>query len=133
MTNGNGRTVLVVEDDHSVRKLLSGYLEMLGCRVLPAAGGAEAIAAAEAFPGEIHLVVTDFGLGEMNGLEMAARIAGRRPGIGILLISGYSEIPLPPGLKDAVRPEFLAKPFTMEEFLGKAGRMMGPPAQAPGT
>lgn len=124
--------MLVVEDDPSVRKLVSGFLETIGCSVLPAAGGAEAIAAADAYPGEIDLVVTDFGLGEMNGLEMAARIGGKRPGIGILLISGYTEIPLPPGLRETVRSEFLAKPFTMEEFLGKVGGMMGTRPEARG-
>lgn len=127
MTNGNGRTVLVVEDDQAVRKLVSGILETRGYSVLPAAGGAEALAASESHRGEIQLIVTDFGLGEMNGLELASRIAGRRPGIRILLISGYTEIPLPAALRDAVRAEFLPKPFTMNTFLAKVEGMLGAP------
>src|SRR5262245_7802590 len=124
MTSGNGRTVLLVEDDHSVRKLIASILDSRGYAVLPAANGAEALALSAAHEGDIHLIVTDFGLGEMNGLELAARVAGTRPGVAILIISGYTELPLPPGLKDAVRTEFLSKPFTMEVLLAKVSRMM---------
>jgi CheY-like chemotaxis protein len=129
MINRNGRTVLVVEDDPAVRKLVAGFLESRGYVVLAAGSGAEALTAAEAYRGEIDLIITDFGLGAMNGLELAARIAGTRPGIAILLISGYTELPLPPGLKDAVRAQFLAKPFTMEGFLAKVDGMLRAPGE----
>lgn len=121
---GNVGTVLLVEDDQAVRKLISGVLEAHGHRVLAAVDGKSALAVAAAHTGEIHLVITDFGLGEMNGLQVAARIAGTRPGIGILLISGYTEIPLPEELRNAIRAEFLSKPFTMETLVNKVHAMI---------
>jgi DNA-binding NtrC family response regulator len=124
MQFGNGRTVLLVEDDQAVRKLISGVLEASGYHVLPAVDGESAVAAAGAHLGEIHLMITDFGLGEMNGLQVAASIAALRPGIGILLISGYTEIPVPSELRIAARAEFLAKPFTMEAMLSKIRSML---------
>lgn len=124
MTAGNGRTVLLVEDDASVRKLVSSILGSRGYHILSAAGGTEAIRLAESHAGEIHLIVSDFGLADMNGLEAAARIAGDRPGIGILLISGYTDLPLSPDLRGAIRAEFLSKPFTMDSLLAKVGKML---------
>lgn len=125
-----GRTVLVVEDDQALRKLVAGLLEASGYRVLPASSGEEAIAAADSFGGEIHLLLTDLRLGGMNGLGLAAHIAVARPDIAILVISGYTEIPIPPGLKDTVRAEFLTKPFTQQRLLDKVDGMLKPPLEA---
>ncbi len=124
MQLGKGRTVLLVEDDQAVRKLICGVLETNGYDVLPAADGESAVAAAASHPGEIHLMVTDFGLGEMNGLQVSANIAASRPGIGILLISGYAEIPMPSELRIAAHAEFLAKPFTMDAMIAKIRSMI---------
>lgn len=121
---GIGRTVLLVEDDQAVRKLICGVLEASGYHVLSAVDGESAVAAAASHLGEIHIMITDFGLGEMNGLQVAADIAAKRPGIGILLISGYTEIPMPSELRIAARAEFLAKPFTMDAMLTKIRSMM---------
>ena len=127
MTNGNGRTVLLVEDDPSVRKLISAMLDSHAYRVLAAGDGAEALATSSLFEGRIDLVITDFGLGEMNGLELADRLSARRPGLRVLIISGYTEIQLPPGIRESLKPEFLPKPFTMDALLAKVGRIMARP------
>lgn len=124
MTIGIGPVVLLVEDDQAVRKLVGGILETQDYTVLPAADGAEAIATAAAWPGKIDLLVTDFGLGEMNGIELAARLGKSRPGLAVLVISGYTEIPVPPSLREHIRADFLAKPFTMDVFLGKVEQVL---------
>lgn len=124
MTTGVGRTILLVEDDASVRKLVSAMLHSSHYEVLTAGNGPDALGASAMHPGRIDLIITDFGLGEMNGLELADRIAARRPGLKVLVISGYSEINLPPGIKESLQPEFLPKPFTMDALLSKVGRIL---------
>lgn len=121
---GTGRTILLVEDDQSVRKLISGVLESRGYFVISCVDGEAALAASGSHAGDIHLIVTDFGLGELNGLQLAARIADTRPGIGTLLISGYTEIPMPPEMRDRLRAEFLPKPFSMEAMLAKVADLI---------
>lgn len=127
MTIGIGRTILLVEDDASVRKLVSAMLHSSQYEVLTAGSGADALGASAVHPGRIDLIITDFGLGEMNGLELADRIAARRPGLKVLVISGYSEISLPPGFKESLKPDFLPKPFTMDALLAKVGRILERP------
>lgn len=127
MTIGIGRTILLVEDDASVRKLVSAMLHSCQYEVLTAGNGADALVASATHPGRIDLIITDFGLGEMNGLEIADRISARRPGLKVLVISGYSEINLPPGFKESLKPDFLPKPFTMDALLSKVGRLLERP------
>lgn len=125
MTIGNGRTILVVEDDHAVRKLITGVLRAEGHHVLSTAQGEEALAASESHPGEIHLAITDFSLGDMNGVQVAKHLSGKRPRMGILMISGYTEIPVPKEMRDSLPSEFLPKPFTIEDLLAKVAEMLG--------
>lgn len=132
MTTGFGPVVLVVEDDQAVRKLVGGILETGGHLVLVAADGAEALATSAAWPGSIDLLVTDFGLGEMNGLELAARIGETRPGVAVLIISGYTELPIPPAMSGRLKADFLAKPFTTNALLQKVAQVLADHRQPQG-
>ncbi len=83
-------TVLVVEDEASVRSLVCRILRDRGYSVLEASEGMEALRIVREHTGEIHLLVSDIIMPGMNGSKLAARIEEVRPGIKALFISGYT-------------------------------------------
>lgn len=83
-------TVLVVEDDHMVRRLTERILRNAGYRVLSAAGGAEALLISEK-GGQIDLLLTDVIMPGLSGRELAARLQSVRPNLKVLFMSGYTE------------------------------------------
>src|SRR5262249_60048204 len=83
-------TVLVVEDQEEVRRLTATVLKDHGYSVIEAANGAEALAFADGYSGEIHLLVTDVILPGMNGKEISERLRALRPGLKVLFTSGYT-------------------------------------------
>ncbi|MEM1205203.1 MAG: two-component regulator propeller domain-containing protein [Acidobacteriota bacterium] len=112
-------TVLVVEDEHALRRLLCSLLRKSGYQVLEAAGGEEAFEMDRRFPGQIHLLVTDVIMPEIDGPSIARRLIQRRPNLSVLYVSGYPDDVLG---KRGILPEgtnFLSKPFTPAELLGK--------------
>lgn len=109
-------TVLLAEDEAEVRVLARRVLEERGYRVLEAHGGGEALDLARAHHGEVHVLVTDVVMPGMNGLALARRLKVDRPGVRVLYISGYAELP---PLTAELREEgsaFLAKPFRAREL-----------------
>ena len=87
---GQGETVLVVEDDAAVRCLTVNILTSLGYRAVEAGNGESALAALDERP-EIDLLLSDFMLpGGMNGAEVVREATLRRPGLKVLLMSGYA-------------------------------------------
>lgn len=117
-------TVLVVEDQESVRRLAVESLQRVGYRVLSASSGAEALLLAQGYPDRIHLLVTDVVMPGMNGRELAERVASARPGIRILYTSGYPQRINTDS--DLVTPDlaFLPKPFTPEVLAAKVRDML---------
>jgi signal transduction histidine kinase len=112
-----GETVLLVEDEESVRRFTSQALESQGYRVLSYARGRDALQAMElGFP-EVHLAVSDIVMPDMGGKELAERLRKLRPGLPILFISGYAD---QPEGHDPLRGEsLLQKPFGLAEILGR--------------
>ncbi|WP_437677607.1 PAS domain-containing protein [Sorangium sp. So ce131] len=127
---GGGETVLVVEDEEQVRELCVAALRSLGYSVLAARSGKEAIALAAAYPGPIHLLVSDVVLPDERGPELAAALARVRAPLPVLHTSGYMEDSLFQSdlLEGAVN--FLPKPYTPTQ-LAKAVRAVLD-ASAPG-
>jgi CheY-like chemotaxis protein len=116
-------TVLVVEDQDAVRDLIRSVLTRAGYTVLAARDGSEALRLCESHTGHIHLVITDLVMPQMNGRELAERIALLRPQIKLLFISGYTD--------DTVRHHgildvqaFLQKPFTPATLTEKVGEVL---------
>jgi CheY-like chemotaxis protein len=105
-------TVLLVEDEDSVRALLREVLGRQGYSVLEACDGRAALAVAGAHAGPIHLLVTDCVLPHVAGTELARRLRDRFPALKVLYVSGYppAEADLPAGGDAATA--FLEKPFT---------------------
>lgn len=111
-------TILLVDDDQIVREYCNHVLaEMRYVFVLLAHTGAEAIDIADRYPGTIELLVSDIEMpGEINGVELAERVAISRPGIGVLLMSGCEPATL--ALKHSW--QFLAKPFRGGDLVSMA-------------
>jgi PAS domain S-box-containing protein len=84
-------TILFVEDEQSVRELVSEYLKARGYHVLDAADGVQALEIATAHKGKIHLLITDVVMPRVSGREVAARLAPTRPDLKVLYISGYTD------------------------------------------
>jgi len=112
-------TVLLVEDQAEVLRVMRRGLEGLGYTVLAAKGGPEALALAARHDGEIHLLVTDVVMPGMNGRDLALGLAATRPEMKVLYVSGYPDHSivhqglLAPGLA------FLQKPFAPDALARK--------------
>lgn len=112
-------TILLVEDDESVRVLTSQILRNQGYQVLEAANGIDALQIAAGYAGEIHVILTDVIMPQMSGKELVARIEAIRPGIKTLFVSGYTNnVIVHHGILDR-NICFLQKPFTNEDLARK--------------
>jgi len=118
-------TILVTEDQDNVRRLVSRMLRGFGYHVLEAATGGEALAAAAAHAGPIHLLITDVVMPEMSGRELSAELKRRRPEIRMLYMSGYTGnvIARHGLLEEGVA--FIEKPFTAESLASKVRDTLG--------
>ena len=115
----HGDTVLVVEDEQTVRMLIAEVLEELGyvaLEAVDAAGGLQILRS----KARVDLLITDVGLpGGMNGRQMADAARMVRPDLAVLFVTGYAGggvldvIPLPPGM------QVMSKPFTLDALLSK--------------
>jgi signal transduction histidine kinase/integral membrane sensor domain MASE1 len=123
-------TVIIVEDDDHVRAFIRTVLERHGYRALEAATHARALGLADEIPGAIHLLLADMGIPGVNGIELAAQMSAKRPGIAVLLMSGSPNHLVPHG-----RPpngyHFLEKPFTTHVLLQKVRAVLGVEALVP--
>jgi CheY-like chemotaxis protein len=105
-------TILFVEDEEAVRRLVSQTLEKQGYRLLVAGTGTEALEMAEQYSGRISLLITDVVMPRMGGKELAERLRALRPDIRILYISGYTETAILRSGSLESSEQFLQKPFT---------------------
>jgi CheY-like chemotaxis protein len=126
-------TVLVVEDEISLRTFTCTLLQNSGYTVLQAGDGDEALALAGQYRRPIHLLLTDMIMPGMNGPTMAAKLASLHPEAKVLYMSGYTGF-VSRGLVDP-HAVLVSKPFTREELLHKIQQVLGPrtPAPANGT
>ncbi len=117
-------TVLLVEDEKSIRITTQVFLEDLGYTVLVAEGPEKALLLASEHPGEIHMLVTDVIMPGMSGRDMAQRLMELRPALKCLFISGFTaDVIARRGiLDDGVN--FLAKPFGRDALARKAREVL---------
>ena len=114
---GGADTILIVEDDPSVRTIVATMLEDLGYRVLEADGGDEAIELASTYGSEIDLVLTDLVMPGSSGRETAGRVRELFPGAKILYMSGYTDdIVIRDGGHLGPGIAFIQKPFGAREL-----------------
>ncbi len=104
-------TILLVEDEPSVRELVGEILREEGYQVLTASSGAEALPLAHSHAGPIHLLLTDVVMPHMNGVELARQLTAHRPGVKVLFMSGYTNDPLVEQYLAAPHTSFMSKPL----------------------
>jgi two-component system cell cycle sensor histidine kinase/response regulator CckA len=121
---GGSETILLVEDEESVRQLVRETLEGRGYQVLEAGNGAAALTLAAAHPDSIHLVITDVVMPGLSGHELAQQLLSARPGIKVLYLSGYARDAFPTPSADAHKA-FLQKPFTLQSLSRKVREVLG--------
>ncbi|HVK80833.1 MAG TPA: ATP-binding protein, partial [Verrucomicrobiae bacterium] len=116
---GHGETVLVIDDEPSLRMMIVDVLEETGYVVLQAGAGAEGLRYLETAR-KIDLLVTDVGLpGGMNGRQVADAARMRRPDLKVLFITGYAENAVLGNGDLAPGMEIVTKPFVVTDFAAK--------------
>jgi CheY-like chemotaxis protein len=113
--NGSG-TLLVVDDEPYVLKALTGILEGLGYHVIPANSGQKAIALFEREKDQIDAVLLDMIMPDLSGRQVLARLRMIRPGIKVLLSSGYSLKGLGNDHEKEAGDGFIQKPYHIEQL-----------------
>ncbi len=117
----DGKTILVVEDDDTVRELVSEILKQNGHTILTARNGGDALQLARQHEGRIDLLITDMVMRRIDGIMLSKKMQSILPDIKIMLMSGYGN--------DVVREEelkeiaFLQKPFLPNELVQKVGKI----------
>jgi CheY-like chemotaxis protein len=112
-------TILVVENDEALREATRRILDSNGYRVLVAADGVDAIAAATVHPGSIDLLLTDIIMPRMLGKELAERFRRLRPGVVVLYMSGFAETVLRPLGHLEQDMAVIEKPVSAAELLSR--------------
>ncbi len=112
-------TILLTEDDKSVREMIEIFLEPLGYRVLSAENGSKAIELSSSYEGEIDLLLTDVIMPKMNGQELANILMQSRSGLKVVFMSGYTDdVIAHHGVLDA-GINFIQKPITLNKLAKK--------------
>lgn len=116
---GSGETVLIVEDEASILKLAKRILEGFGYTVLDTSSPSEAMVRANEHSGEVHLLITDVVMPEMNGRDLAEKLLSDYPKMRVLFMSGYTaNVIAHRGVLDA-GVHFIQKPFSNRDLAVK--------------
>jgi two-component system cell cycle sensor histidine kinase/response regulator CckA len=115
----SGGRVLLVEDEPQVREIAARFLRRGGYEVLTAVDGCVALELLASNP--IDLILTDSAMPGMRGEDLAVEVARIRPGLPVILMSGYSDPAAPASSAVAA---FLQKPFTLPDLLAEVHRMI---------
>jgi CheY-like chemotaxis protein len=122
--HGAGEAVLIVDDEATVRMLVTEVLSESGYNVLEAANAPAAINVIDTYP-NIDLLITDVGLpGGMNGRQLAEAVRMRRKELKVLFITGYAENAAVSGGHLEHGMEILTKPFAMTALANKVRKML---------
>jgi two-component system, cell cycle sensor histidine kinase and response regulator CckA len=120
MAAGTAGTLLIVEDEDTLRAVVERILVDEGYTVLSAASGEEALEVAAAAATPVDLLVSDVVLGGMSGPELVTALRGRSPGLKVLLTSGYA------GMSIGPVDDFLPKPFSPFELARRIRGILRP-------
>jgi PAS domain S-box-containing protein len=116
---GRGETILLVEDEKSLRVTCGWFMEALGYKVLVAETPGEALKMTARHPGDIHVLLTDVVMPGMDGRQLAQRISAVKPGVKVLFMSGYTaDVIAQRGVLEEGL-QFLSKPFTRDALAHK--------------
>jgi two-component system cell cycle sensor histidine kinase/response regulator CckA len=117
-------TILLVEDDDSVREMIKTFLEPAGYNILQAQNGFDALETSKTYEGEIHLLLTDVIMPKMNGQEVADELKKTRPEMQIIFMSGYTDdVIAHHGVLEA-GVNFIQKPVTLSRLAKKLRKVL---------
>lgn len=117
-------TVLLVEDEPTVRKVTQRILKAEGFRVHVAESGEEALEIAERISEPIDLLITDLVMADLGGVALSEQLRRRQPTMRTLFISGYSRDQAMPAGAIGDHAMFLGKPFTRESLVTKIAALL---------
>jgi len=126
MPSRGWETILLVEDEGSLRAIAREILEAHGYRVIEAAGPTEAVEIAERHAEEIHLLVTDVVMPGTNGRVLARKLVATRPTLRVLYMSGYTDDVIAHSGVLESGTLLLEKPFTARALLARVRTALGP-------
>ena len=123
-SNGGRETILVVDDEESVRSAVRRILQKSGYRVIVAESGAEAVEQLAAHGAQVALMLTDMVMPGIGGRELVERVSASNPGIRIVCMSGYTDDATLRLGRLAGEHAFVAKPFTVTELTAAIRRVL---------
>ena len=130
---GHGERVLYVDDDEAVRLVAERLLQRAGLQVQVMASADEVLRALAAAPAAFDLVVTDFNMPGSSGLDLARALARSRPGLPVIITSGYVSDELRQGASEAAVRHVLQKQNLFEELVPLVLRVLAEHPQARGA
>jgi CheY-like chemotaxis protein len=122
---GRVATVLVVDDEPEVRKLVAAIIGALGYSVLTADSGEHALGVYDRYNGKVDLLVTDVVAPGMSGPLLAQRLAERQPDLEVLYISGYDRSHVVQAYVLDRGCHLLTKPFTASQLANEVNAILG--------
>jgi two-component system cell cycle sensor histidine kinase/response regulator CckA len=124
-------TILLVEDEEAVRSFAARALKLRGYNVLEASGGEEALDLVRNHAGNIHLIITDVVMPNMDGPTLVRALKRLRPDIHVIFMSGYAEEAFRRNDEKAEDLHFLPKPFGLKQLAAKVKDVLSsaPPAR----
>lgn len=121
---GRDETVLLVEDEPAIRSAIARVLRGSGYKVIEASNGGEALRLADAAESPIELLLTDVMMPGMGGKELVQRLLASKPGIRVMLMSGYTDDDSLRGDLAAARYVFLQKPFSGKQVVAAVRELL---------
>jgi PAS domain S-box-containing protein len=117
-------TVLVVDDEASVRRTVTRALERMGCAVVPAEDGAIALDRVRQYGKPFDLVFLDLTMPQMDGVQTLRKLRRLRPNLPVILMSGFAEAHAIARFGEHQLAGYLQKPFTLDQLRKTAGRVL---------
>jgi PAS domain S-box-containing protein len=131
---GGSETLLLVEDEEAVRRLVSRRLESLGYAVLSAGNAEEAVGLWQAHRDRVRLLVTDVIMPGRSGPQLAVQLVASAPELKVIYVSGYTDSSIVEGGVLAAGTEFLQKPFEADALARRIREVLdGPAPNSPKT
>jgi len=123
-SKGHGEKILVVEDEETVRSLVEKVLRASGYTVVSAANASEAHEVFREDENGIQLIISDIVLPDVNGVQLVEELTYRRPGIAVLLSSGYAADHINRQSIEEKGYRFLQKPYDLDVLLGEVDGLL---------
>ncbi len=118
-------TILLVEDEESVRELVKRILEQNGYAVLEARDGQEGLEMGRSHPGKINLIISDVVMPRMDGIQMVKQLRSLKRDVCVLFMSGYTDTPLARNTPQRGNTHFISKPFMPNQLLDEVRELLG--------